>query len=112
MVGEHIAMSAVLKQEQMGKANADDGQCHSNSEVSWFYSAPSQHQPWGDSRMLHQHCLLGGFLCVSRAVIEHGIHTEPQSWAEQLHRHEEALFLLMQVSVDCLPKGQWEGQLK
>lgn len=34
MVGEHIAMSAVLKQEQMGKANADDGQCHSNSEVS------------------------------------------------------------------------------
>ena len=29
-----FAMSAVLKQERMGKANGDDVQRHSNSEVS------------------------------------------------------------------------------
>lgn len=112
-----FAKNAALKQEGMGKANGDDVQCHSDSEkVSCFYSMPSNHQSWGRSQLPHQHCLLGG-LCVSWVVTERVIHIRPYSWAEQRPEAQRGIIPAGQsvsdvwVSMDCLIKGQQEGQL-
>ena len=110
-----FAKNAAWKQEAMGKANGDDVQCHSDSEkVSCFYSMPSKHQPWGRSQLPHH--LLGG-LCVSWVVIERVIHIRPYNWAEQCPEAQRGIIPAGQsvsdvrVSMDCLIKGQREGQL-
>ena len=110
-----FVMSAVLK-KRSGKANRDDAQCHSNSEVSWFYSVPSKQQPWALTAPPSA-LSTWGLMCVPgcyRARLPHWA-TElgwatPRTWRGIAPAGPDVSN--MQVSIDCLPKGQREGQLR